>query len=151
MSELDLVRDLYPDRALDPDARDRVRAAVASHTLARPTARSRVRTRWLVPALGAACAVAAVTAVFLVAGGSGTETAEAAGVLRAAAKHARAETSLGQLGPEQYLYTKSTNAYLVTSVEHGGSYSALVPRVREVWLRSDGTGWLLQTAGTPTF
>jgi len=110
-----------------------------------------VRTRWLVPALGAACAVAAVTAVFLVAGGSGTETAEAAGVLRAAAKHARAETSLGQLGPEQYLYTKSTNAYLVTSVEHGGSYSALVPRVREVWLRSDGTGWLLQTAGTPTF
>jgi RNA polymerase sigma-70 factor (ECF subfamily) len=31
------------------------------------------------------------------------------------------------------------------------SYSAIVPQVRQIWLASDGTGWLHETGGKPTF
>src|SRR5262249_43054909 len=114
MSELDLVRDLHPDRALDPDARERVPAALAAPRFEREARRPRLRRRWLVPAFGVSCTVAAVSGILLLTGGSVTADAEAGRVLRAAAETARAEAPLQQLGSGQYLYTKSTNAYLNT-------------------------------------
>jgi len=149
MSDLDLVRDLFPEHGPDEAVRRRVRTAVAARAAARRPLRRR-RT-WVVPALGAACALATVVAVFLFAGTGGTGTAAAARVLRAAARTARSEPPLGQLGASQYLYTKSVDAYLDTYVDHHSSYGAVIPHVREVWLRRDGTGWLYQTSGKPVF
>lgn len=156
MSDLDLVRELFPERATDRTARDRARAAVAVRTYDRrraPLLRSR-----LVPAFGAATVAAAAAAglVFLFAGTSATVSASAARLLHRAAVAARHERSLATLQPGEYLYTKSVNAYLSTT---GGTrpdgttweYSALVPQVREIWLGPDDNGWLHENGGEPTF
>ena len=156
MSELDLVRDLFPERAVDPAARERVRAAVAARTSER---RNRVfRRPRLVSAAGgvALAAVAASAIVILFAGTSATVSASAARVLHRAASAALLERSVGALAPGQYLYTRSVDEYLATT---GGtrpdgttwSYSALVPTVREIWLAANGSGWLHETGGAPTF
>jgi hypothetical protein len=151
MSELDLIRDLYPDRALDPGARERVRSAVAARTVERRHP-SWLRQRRLVPALGTVVVAAAVaSAVFLFTGTSGIDTAAAARVLRQAALNVRQEPGLTSLGPDQYLYTKSTNEYLDTVATRSGSYSLIAPHTREIWLRRDGTGWLHQVGGAPRF
>ena len=156
MSELDLVRDLFPERAVDPAARERVRAAVAARTSER---RNRVfrRPRLVSAAGGVALAGAAASAIVIVfAGTSATVSASAARVLHRAASAALLERSVGTLAPGQYLYTRSVDEYLATT---GGtrpdgttwSYSALVPTVREIWLAANGSGWLHETGGAPTF
>jgi hypothetical protein len=104
-----------------------------------------------VPAFGLAAAAATVSAVFLVTGTGRTDTAAAARVLRLAAVTARQQPGLSALRPGQYLYTKSTSEYLDTVALRSGSFSALVPSIREIWLRRDGTGWLHQVAGAPRF
>src|SRR5205807_1489969 len=91
------------------------------------------------------------TAVFLAVGTGGAVTASAARVLRQAAVTARAQRSPATLEPGQYLYTKSTSEYLNTVALQKGSYAVMVPYVREIWLRRDGTGWVHQTSGTPFF
>lgn len=136
-----------PDAA--SDARERVCAVVAARTLERKPLWQ--RPRWFVPAVGTAALVAAASAVFLVTAAGGTGTAAAARVLRQAARAARSQPPLAQLGADQYLYTKSVDANLATVVDHNTSYGAVVPHVRQVWLRRDGTGWLYQTSGTPVF
>jgi hypothetical protein len=109
------------------------------------------RRRWLaVPAV--AVAVAATTiAVLGSTSGSGTASAAAA-TLRKAATVAQAQAPL-RLGPGQYVYTKSVDAYINTVVPAdgaGAAYNVLVPHVREVWLGRDG-GRVYQTNGTPRF
>jgi RNA polymerase sigma-70 factor (ECF subfamily) len=151
MSDLDLVRDLYPERAVDHDARERVRSAVAARTVERRHP-AWLRQRRLVPALGTvAAAVAVASAVFLFTGTRGTDTAAAARVLRQAAVNVRQEPGLTTLGPGQYLYTRSTSEYLSTYALKSGAFSVVVPYTREVWLRRDGTGWLHQVAAAPRF
>lgn len=156
MSELDFVRDLYPERAVDPAARERIRSAVTARTSER---RARgVRRFHLLPALGsvALAGAAATAAVILLTGTSATVSASAARVLHRAASAARHERSVRMLEPGQYLYTKSVDEYMATT---GGtrpdgttwSYSALVPNVREIWLAANETGWLHETGGSPTF
>ncbi|HST24645.1 MAG TPA: CU044_5270 family protein [Gaiellaceae bacterium] len=156
MSDLDLVRDLYPERTPDAAARDRVRDAVAARTTGRRALA--LRRGRLVPALGTAglaCAVAAVLVVVL-AGTSATVNASAARLFRQAARAAAHERSIATLGPGEYLYTKSVSTNMSTT---GGTrpdgttweYSALVPQVREIWLAANDTGWLHETGGTPTF
>jgi len=150
MSELDLVRELFPDRVPDGVARERVRAAVAARTFDRrhPT----LRLTRVVSALGTAALAAAAAAAFLLAGTTGTTSAAAARLLRQAAATARHGRALVTLGPGQYLYTKSTDEYLNTfALAGGGSYAVIVPHTREIWLRRDGTGWLHQVAGAPRF
>src|SRR5438309_6676547 len=139
MSDLDLVRDLFPERVSDATARERVRAAVAAGTFERRPPVWR-RPRLFFPAAGTTALVGAAIAVFLVAGTDGTSTAAAARVLRQAAVTARAQRSLATLDPGQYLYTKSTSEYLNTVAVKTGTYAVLVPYVREIWLRRDGTG-----------
>lgn len=151
MSDLDLVRELFPERATDTAARGRVRSAVAVRTFDRR--RSVRRRRLFVPALG--LAAGGVTAVvMLLAGTSATVDAAAARVLRQAAITARQQPGLSALGPDQYLYTRSTDEYLNTygvGQTATTTYAVMVPYQREVWLRRDGTGWLHQVAGTPRF
>jgi len=148
MSELDLVRELIPERASDPDARERVRLAVAARTYERR--RSWGRPRLFVPAVGLV-AGAATAVVLLLAGTSATVDAAAARVLRQAAIAVRQQPGLAALGPDEYLYTRSTNEYLSTVGLKSSSFSALVPNTREVWLRRDGTGWLHEVTGAPIF
>jgi type II secretory pathway pseudopilin PulG len=149
MSELDLVRELFPERAVDSAARARVRAAVAERMFER---RRRVPMRRpLVPALAIVAAAAAATLVLVLTGTSATVDASAARVLHQAAATARQGRSLAALGPGQYLYTKSTDEYLNTAVTGGRSFAFMVPYVREIWLRRNGTGWLHQVGGTPRF
>jgi hypothetical protein len=150
MSELDLIRDLYPERAFDPAARARVGAALAAHTFA--LRRYRLPARPLVPAVGLlVAAAAAAVVVFVLTGTSATVDAGAARLLRQAAVTARGQRSLAALGPGQYLYTRSTDEYLSTTVDGSRTYGFMVPYTREIWLRRDGTGWLHQVAGTPRF
>lgn len=156
MSDLDLVRELFPERATDTAARHRVRAAVAVRTYERR--RVPLLRRRFVPAFGVAtvAAAAAVGLVFLFAGTSATVSASAARLLHRAALATRHDRSLAALQPGQYLYTKSVNAYTSTTggTKADGStwqYTALVPQVREIWLGADGSGWLHETGGEPTF
>jgi RNA polymerase sigma-70 factor (ECF subfamily) len=155
MSELDLVRDLFPDRAADDGARERVGTAVAAHTARRPR---RLPRRPLVPAVGtlAVAAAAAVAAVVLLGGTSATVSASAARVLHHAARAARNDPAVGTLEPGQYVYTKSVDAYLSTTGGTGPDgrtweYSVLMPNTREIWLGPDETGWLHETGGQPVW
>lgn len=150
MSELDLVRELFPERATNAVARERTRAAVAARTYDRRRIR---RPRLFVPAVGLAAAAAVISAVVLVTGTSATPNAAAARLLRQAATAARHGRWLATLGPGQFLYTKSTWAAVDTYAYTDASrdFTALVPYTRESWLSRDGTGWLLQTSGAATF
>jgi RNA polymerase sigma-70 factor (ECF subfamily) len=155
MSDLDLVRDLFPDRGADDGARRRVRAAVAAHAVRRPR---RLTRRPLVPAVGTivVAAAAAVAAVVLLGGTNATVSASAARVLHQAARAARNDPSVATLAPGQYLYTKSVDAYESTT---GGTrpdgttweYSELLPTTREIWLDRNDTGWLHETGGEPVW
>src|SRR5262249_18450710 len=94
----------------------------------------RRRVRVALPALAVARAARALAVTFG-GGGHGTESAAAA-TLRKAANVARTQTQLVP-GPGQYLYTKSVDAYVDTTVPAGGAgteYNVLVPHVRETWL-----------------
>jgi hypothetical protein len=136
--------------AQTPTAHALLERITATPPVARRQPRVRTRRRLVVPALAAAVAVS-VLAVAISNGSHGTESAAAA-TLKKAASVARAQTPLIP-GPGQYLYTKSVDAYLDTTVPATGAgteYSVLVPRVRETWLGPDG-GRLYSTSGKPRF
>lgn len=150
MSELELLRETAPAVApASTRARARARAALSVRTNASEHRRRRV---WLFSASGAVATLAVAVAVFFALGtGGGQSNAGAANLLHKAAKAALAQPGFGALRPDQYIYTKSVDAYLDTTVSGGRSYSVFVPHTREIWLNADGTGWLHETSGTPTF
>jgi hypothetical protein len=126
------------------------RIVTAPHAPARPAGAPRRRARLALPAVAAAVAAVALAVAFS-GGGHGTEGAAAA-TLRRAASVARAQAPLVP-GPGQYLYTRSVDAYVDTTVPAGGAgteYNVLVPHVREIWLGPDG-GRLYETSGAPRF
>lgn len=124
---------------------DRIVATPLPHTRRAP----RRRVRLAVPAL--AVAVAAVALAVTISGGSHGAEPAAAATLRKAASVARKQPQMIP-GPGQYLYTKSVDAYMATTVPGGvgTEYSVLVPHVREVWLGPDG-GRLYETSGKASF
>jgi hypothetical protein len=146
MPELDSLRRLYPQPVA---ASDEVRAHARAR-LALKLTRTR-RRRWFAAGAGLAAAGTAA-AVFVSVGPNGDGDASAATrVLRHAAAVARRQAPLGKLGPGQYLYVKSVNAYLNTIAPADSPYfSVLVPHVREVWV-GDGDGKLRESEGAPTF
>jgi hypothetical protein len=129
-----------------------VAPAQSSPHAARPgRGRTQGRRRWLaVPAVAAAVAAAALGLLWP-SGDSGRSSAAAA-TLEMAASVARLQTPLIP-GPGQFLYTKSVNAYVNTTVPAGGAgtdYNVLVPHVRQIWLGPSG-GRLYEMSGTPRF
>ena len=150
---LELLADLAPvrDDELAGAARTDDARALLDRITARPVARSpRARRRWLALPVAAAVAVAAVV-VALSVGGDGTPSAAAA-TLRRVAGVAQNQDALIP-GPGQFIYTKSVNAFMSTTVPTGGAdaaYSVIVPRIRQVWL-GPGGGRLYTTSGTPRF
>jgi hypothetical protein len=156
MSELELVRDLYPERRVRDGARERARTTVAARTYERRGLR--LTRRRLVPAFGtvAVAAAAAVAAVVLLGGTSATVDASAARVLRQAARAAANGPSTATLGPGQYLYTKSVEAFLSSTMgTHADGtpweWSVLIPQTREIWVSRDESGWLHETGGQPVW
>lgn len=104
----------------------------------------------LIPAGAAALALALVAGSMLLPRGRGGASAEAAEVLRSAAKVAGARPPVSSEG--RYRYTRSENAYLATSVEQAGSFTVLVPHLREMWVAPDGSGRLRDDeTGNPIF
>lgn len=153
MPELDLLRQIAPGVAA-PSAEARARARdVLLHHIARAEPRRRPpRRRLLVLAAGLAATAVAAAAVFLGVGTDRDESASAAtAALRDAAAVARAQPAPPALEPGEYRYTRSVNAYLVTTVlSEENFFSVLVPRIREIWLGPNG-GRLHETSGKPTF
>jgi hypothetical protein len=142
-----------PQREIEP-ARLRLRTAHLVQEITPPAARAASRPRRsrlvAVVALAAAGSVAAAVFVGLDSEGDGTASAAAA-VLRDAAATARAQPSLPELERGEYLYVKSVNAYMSTSVlSEELHFTVLVPRVREVWIGPDG-GVIRERSGTPSF
>ncbi len=151
MSELELLCETAPAPApASPRARARARAALFARV---DTSRHRRRRVWFFSASGAVATLAVAVAVFFALGtGGGQNDASAANLLHRAAKAALAQPGFDALRPDQYIYTKSVDAYLSTSVlENNRSYSILIPHTRESWLNADGTGWLYETSGVPSF
>ena len=155
MFELDLLSASAPRTvAPSPDAHDAARTVLFARMDAEAHPRRRRWIRSLVPAGAAAGAIALTVALVGLPGLRGGETASAASVaLREAAAVASEQEPPPPLRPGQFIYTKSVNAYLSTNVETNGgaAYSALVPSTREIWLGPDGTGWLSERSGQPTF
>jgi hypothetical protein len=115
---------------------------------AHPPVRRRGRLA-LIPAGAAALALALVVGSIFLPGGGGGTSAEAAEVLRSAAKVAGARPPASFEG--RYRYTRSENAYLATSVERGGSFTVLGAHLREMWVAPDGSGRLRERSGEPIF
>jgi len=150
---LELLADLAPvrDDELAGAARtDDARALLDRITARRAAREPRARRRWLAVPVAAAVAVATV-AVALSVGGNGAQGAAAATLRRVAGVAQNRDALIP--GQGQFVYTKSVNAYMSTSVPAGGAdaaYSVIVPRVRQVWLGAGG-GRLYTTSGTPRF
>jgi hypothetical protein len=130
------------------------RAEVQSPRSAVPLRRHqrRLASRWTV-AVAAVAAVAlvvvAVTAL-LPAGDTGGPSPAAAAVLLHAARAAAKQPATAPPGPGQFVYTKSEGVFENTTVPNGGQAFNTVQRyTRQQWISPDGSGRILQVAGTP--
>jgi hypothetical protein len=175
MTDLEEIRLLHDDAsAPDPEAATRVWAQLAERIAAEgaapgdsraypPRRPRRALDRFLPRGRGRAAAVAALAGVAatvailtpdgaeLPGGTSLREDASAATVLREAAAVARAAPAPAVPGPGEFLYTRSIDAYLGTSVYGRDlSFSVLEPHVRETWLGPRG-GLLRVRTGIPRF
>ena len=155
MDEIDALRTLGRDvRGPDPVAQQAARAAL----LARAEAAA-VRPRWLpdrrfglrgprvVGAL-AALGLVAILASGLLPLGRGPDPAAAAALNRAADIAAAQPAGLG-VG---YRHTKSEGAYLSGvggGPDHPNGIWALVPVSREIWIKPDGSGRIVESRGEP--
>ena len=97
----------------------------------------------------AAVAVVAGALVFALAGTDSEQAASAATVLRQTGSVARSQPRL-VLRPGQFVYTRSRNVGMVTTVLDGKSFNVLEPHDREIWLGPTG-GRLHELTGRPTF
>ena len=144
MAELELLRSL-PFEIGEPsvEARARARGRLLRHMR---HSRSVRRRRLLLPAVGlaAAGAIAALVGV----GVHGDGNASAAPALRRAASVARRQAPPRPLAAGQFEYTKSVQAY--TTTDGGKGWTALTPKVREIWQGPSG-GLLHETSAKPEF
>jgi hypothetical protein len=120
-----------------------------ARTLQVDRGRARRRARpWLAAAAVAGAALGVAVVVPVLRTGLGGAQAEAAEVLRRAARAAEEEAPVASL--DGYRYTRSEGAFLSTTAD-GPAYSVLVPEVREIWVAPDGSGRLLQREEKPIF
>jgi len=144
MAELEHLRSLpFELAAPSEEARARARGRLLRHVRHSRAARRR---RLLVPAL--ALAGAGIAAALIGVGTHGDGNAAAAVALRHAAAVARTRPAPPPLRAGEFWYTKSVQAFIDSAPEQG--WSALVPRVREIWQGPSG-GVLREQSGTPQF
>lgn len=122
-----------------------------------PPAVLRLRRRSLAPrwavAVGVAAAAALVAAAvmaLLPSGDTGGPSPAAAAMLLHAAGTAAKQPATQPPGPGQFVYTKSEGILGNTTVPDGGQAFNTVSRyTREQWIGTNGSGRILQVAGTP--
>jgi hypothetical protein len=162
MDDLEVIRRFRDDvPSADADTIARARCALLSKWEAPSRAsgrrpRSRRMLPWSVAAGVAAAAVVIAVAipVVLPGGGSGGAPSAAAKALHRASNVAARQPVTQRPGPDQYVFTKTTDAYLNVWADVGPNqegFSVLMPGTREAWIRPDGAGRLLETTGTPVF
>jgi len=143
MAELELLRSLSFDVVAPTEAaRARARRRLLRHVHHRRSSRRRL----LVAAV--ALAAAGAVAVLVGVGTHGDDNAAAAVALRHAAAVARTRPAPPSLRAGQFWYTKSVQAFIDSAPEQG--WSALVPRVREIW-QGPGGGLVRERSGKPQF
>jgi len=148
MNEIELVRDL---RASLPGPRAASRAMARRSLVARIElssshgARRRSRLR-LLAGIGAAAALLVVVPT-LILGGDGGARPAVGEILRTAAAVAATQPAEPRPGPGQYFYTRSREAYLTTTEE----WSVSVPRIRQTWIASNGSGRARVVYAKPEF
>ncbi|HEU5215069.1 MAG TPA: CU044_5270 family protein [Gaiellaceae bacterium] len=114
--------------------------------------RRRPASRWAVTvgAATAAAIVAGAVMALLPAGDSGGPSPAAAAVLLHAARAAAKQPATAPPAPGQFVYTKSEGVFGNTTVPNGGQAFNTVQRyTRQQWIGPDGSGRILQVAGTP--
>ena len=153
MPELELVQKVAPSVAAP---RREAREAAREALLARIGSAAHPHRRWSRAAIpsGGIAAVAAAIALVALPALQGDEAASAASIaLRRAAAVATSQPAPPALRRGEFAYTRSVNAYLSTIVagQEAPPFATLVPHTRETWLAPDGTGWLVQSSGKPTF
>jgi hypothetical protein len=160
---LEMVKRADPasaDMVEPPDALfERVLVSARAEAQPRPSAarhrrhrhRPASRRALAVGAVAALAAVAAAVMALLPAGDAGGPSPAAAAVLLHAAHAAAKQPATSPPGPGQYVYTKSEGVLGVTTVPDGGqqSYNTIVRYTRQQWIGTDGSGRILQVAGTP--
>jgi hypothetical protein len=115
----------------------------------RSARRGRYRPR-LVAGLAAACVAAAVVVLVLGTGSTSPPGAVAA-MLERLAKLAEAQSPVNAPRAGQYLYVDSLQANNVfTDAGSGRECTTLVPEHRQIWIRADGAGRLLESTGQAT-
>lgn len=158
IDELERVRDFrsvepLPSEAARAAARSALSDAIAKEatTYRSPLRRRRPpRLRTLAIPAGAAAALAIMLMFLLPIGASGPSPAAAA-VLLHAARVAAKQPATAAPTPGQYVYSRSEGVLAVTTVPDGGAkpYNAIYRYTRQQWIAPDGSGRILQTAGSP--
>lgn len=154
MDEIELLRSVAADvPAPRAAARASARAALvraATGTPARPGLRwlgiRLERPRWLIPAV--VVPVAVVLALGIMPLGTRPDPAAAAALDAVASVAAALPAALA----DGYRHTKSEGAWLVGEggwPDHPNGIWALVPATRELWVKPDGSGRLIETRGEP--
>jgi hypothetical protein len=174
MNEIDLLREL---RAELPGPRAESRASARGALVARIEQSQRPPAQVAVPLwrrsrLRLVAALAAIAALLialpaLILGGGGKVQPAVGQALRTAAAVAATQPAEPPLGPGQYFYTRSREAYL-TSVgfnprcathpcdrehpwEETREWSVLVPRIRQTWIAANGAGRARVVSVRPEF
>ena len=162
MDDLELLRRFRADVASpDPELVARARRRMFEDPNLhdrelRGVRRDRRSRRWLGPAVVAAAVAVAVAVPVVLPGGhsGGAPSAAAQALMRASLVASRQARGDGPPAPGQYVYTKTESLdesdWADAGPNHEG-FSVLMPRVREAWIGTDGSGRLLETTGTPTF
>jgi hypothetical protein len=155
MDEIDALRTLGHDvPPPEPTAKRAARAALVAHVEARSS-----HPRWLpygllgfgrIRAIGALAALGlvAVLASGLLPVGPRPDPAAAAALNHAADIAAAQPATTG----DGYRHTKSEGAYLSCSggsPDHPNGYCALVPVNREIWIKADGSGRIVESRSEP--
>ncbi len=154
MGEIDLLRGVGSDvPPPDPAAKQAARAALVAAATAATAPRTVAWPRLRLPRPRLAVAVVVIPLLVVLALGvfppwSRPDPAAAA----ALAAVADVAAALPALPRDGYRHTKSEGAWLVGiggTSEHPNGVWALVPVTRELWVKSDGSGRLIETRGEP--
>jgi hypothetical protein len=122
-------------------ARAELETAIAAHPRSR---------RWrLGLTLAAACAAAG--AVLAIGTGTSSPTSAVAAVLQRLAHVAERQSPVRAPRHDQYLYVASVQTQESDGIANGQECVTLAPEHRQIWIRADGAGRLLETFGPPTF
>lgn len=140
MDDLDLIRTLPASERESDESRAAARAQLSHYIASRGRRRSmpRLRMRMLVPA-GAVAAAAMLAIITGIDSADVTPDRALADVLERAASAAEQDPDAPALGPGEYWYLKSRDAYIGTYGDPP-PYSVIEPSERELWIDRTGHG-----------